>query len=138
MTTASKDGLELIAVTINAGDDWNDHIAMYEHGFANYELVTIKATTIVQDIKDPFYGDHLFVARDFIYPVTKKEESLIRLERKLLRPQERWKETGVPSVVGRAELYIGNEKVDDTPIFYKQEKKKRSFFDWLLGVGRDG
>lgn len=138
VTTASKDGLELIAVTINAGDDWNDHIAMYEHGFAHYKLVKIKADTIVKDIDDPFYDHHLFVARDFIYPVTKKEESLIRLERKLLRPQERWKETGVPSVVGRAELYIGNEKVDDTPIFYKQEKKKRSFFDRLLGVGSDG
>ena len=33
VTTASKDNLDLIAVTLNGPDDWNDHINMYEYGF---------------------------------------------------------------------------------------------------------
>ena len=30
---AESDGMELIAVTLNDGNDWNDHISMYEYGF---------------------------------------------------------------------------------------------------------
>ena len=35
VSTASKDGMDLIAVTLNAPDDWKDHIHMYEWGFEN-------------------------------------------------------------------------------------------------------
>ena len=34
---AESDGVRLIAVTLNDGNDWNDHISMYEYGFAMTE-----------------------------------------------------------------------------------------------------
>lgn len=34
VSAAEKDGMKLIAVTLNASDDWNDHIKMFETGFA--------------------------------------------------------------------------------------------------------
>lgn len=34
VSAAEKDGVKLIAVTLNASDDWNDHIKMYTTGFA--------------------------------------------------------------------------------------------------------
>ncbi len=36
VTASEKDGQLLIAVTLNAPDDWNDQIAMYDYGFNNY------------------------------------------------------------------------------------------------------
>ncbi len=33
VTSAEKDGQTLIAVTLNASDDWNDHIHLFEWGF---------------------------------------------------------------------------------------------------------
>ncbi len=39
VSVAKKYGLTLIAVTLNAGDDWNDHIKMYEYGFTKYSAV---------------------------------------------------------------------------------------------------
>lgn len=33
VTTAEKNGHSLIVVTLNAGNDWNDHIALFEWGF---------------------------------------------------------------------------------------------------------
>src|SRR5690625_7346215 len=36
ITTAEKDGVELIAVTLNAPDDWREHIQMYEWGLASH------------------------------------------------------------------------------------------------------
>jgi D-alanyl-D-alanine carboxypeptidase len=37
VTAAHKDGVDLIAVTLNAPDDWQDHMSMYEWGFAQYD-----------------------------------------------------------------------------------------------------
>ncbi len=37
VSCAEKDGKKLIAVTLNASDDWNDHRKMLDFGFANVE-----------------------------------------------------------------------------------------------------
>lgn len=41
LTTAEKDGLGLVAVTLNAPNDWNDHIIMYEYGFEQAASETV-------------------------------------------------------------------------------------------------
>lgn len=41
VTTANKNDVELIAVTLNAPDDWQDHTRMYEWGFNHYEVDTV-------------------------------------------------------------------------------------------------
>ncbi len=40
VSAASRDDIRLIAVTLNAPDDWNDHIRMLNYGFENFELMT--------------------------------------------------------------------------------------------------
>ena len=37
VSAATREGVTLIAVTLNAGDDWNDHRAMLDYGFTLYE-----------------------------------------------------------------------------------------------------
>jgi D-alanyl-D-alanine carboxypeptidase/D-alanyl-D-alanine carboxypeptidase (penicillin-binding protein 5/6) len=41
VSAAERDGLTLIAVTLNAPDDWRDHTAMLDYGFNHYETVTL-------------------------------------------------------------------------------------------------
>lgn len=41
VSAAERNGRTLVAVTLNAPDDWNDHMAMLENGFARYEEVTL-------------------------------------------------------------------------------------------------
>ena len=36
MTSASKDDMNLTVVTINDGDDWDDHKNLYEEAFGEY------------------------------------------------------------------------------------------------------
>ena len=38
VSAAQKDGLTLIAVTMNDRDDWRDHAAMYNYGFDNHVM----------------------------------------------------------------------------------------------------
>lgn len=35
VSACKRDGVTLVAVTLNAGDDWNDHIKLYNYGFEN-------------------------------------------------------------------------------------------------------
>lgn len=41
VSAAERNGRTLIAVTLNDPDDWNDHMAMLDAGFAQYEEVTL-------------------------------------------------------------------------------------------------
>ncbi|MBQ8213132.1 MAG: D-alanyl-D-alanine carboxypeptidase [Clostridia bacterium] len=41
VSAAERDGVTLIAVTLNAPNDWNDHTAMLDYGFAKYESVLL-------------------------------------------------------------------------------------------------
>lgn len=39
VSCTERDGMRLICVTLSAPDDWNDHMALYDEAFAEYELV---------------------------------------------------------------------------------------------------
>lgn len=40
VSAASRDGMTLVCTTLNDGNDWNDHMALMDYGFANYRLET--------------------------------------------------------------------------------------------------
>lgn len=46
VSAAERDGLRLIAVTLNAPDDWRDHTAMLNTGFAQYEARTFDPSAV--------------------------------------------------------------------------------------------
>ena len=41
VSIACRDGLSLIAVTLNAPDDWRDHTAMLDYGFSMYQRIEL-------------------------------------------------------------------------------------------------
>ena len=43
VSAAEREGLTLVAVTLRAPDDWRDHTALLDYGFARYERVTFAA-----------------------------------------------------------------------------------------------
>lgn len=44
VSAVTRDGITLIAVTLNAPDDWQDHIAMFDYGFSNCKITHILDT----------------------------------------------------------------------------------------------
>ena len=43
VSSAKKDGVTLVAVTLNGGDYWNDHIKLFDYGFSQVEAVQLEA-----------------------------------------------------------------------------------------------
>lgn len=46
VSAAEKDGLTLVAVTLNAPDDWRDHTALLDYGFSRFETVKLSSIAI--------------------------------------------------------------------------------------------
>ncbi|MGE8204381.1 D-alanyl-D-alanine carboxypeptidase family protein [Heyndrickxia sp. NPDC080065] len=148
VTTATKDHQNLIAVTLNGPDDWNDHISMFEYGFKNYDTTIVLDKGMIKAIKNKYLKDHVFIENQVLYSLTKNELGSIEVEYKLLKAQKDWKDKGnIPEIVGKAVVYMNKEPIRTVPIFYKyvyEEKKKEwfGFFIQLLtihmGVKTDG
>jgi D-alanyl-D-alanine carboxypeptidase len=151
VTTATKDGLDLIAVTLNAPGDWNDHIWMYDRGFEQFEPTKVVKEGDIKDIEDPYYEKKVYVKRDFIYPLKKEEREDVELKATLIKPnKELWKdEQNVPDIVGRLDIYQEDKEIGRLPIYFKKGlsldgedesflDKVKSLFLFSLGVRSDG
>ncbi len=77
VSSASRDGRRLIAVTINAPDDWRDHSAMLEDGFSKFhvkQLVTAGDKVGKMEIAGGQDGNvEIIAAENFSYPVAENE-----------------------------------------------------------------
>jgi serine-type D-Ala-D-Ala carboxypeptidase (penicillin-binding protein 5/6) len=117
VTTASKDGENLIAVTLNASDDWNDHITMFEYGFKQYNMVGILEEGTIKAIDQKFYKNKVYLDHRIEYPLTEEEKEAVRVEYKVLKPKENWG-NHPPGIVGKAIVYLGEEMIYKTPIYF--------------------
>lgn len=147
VTTATKGDMNLIAVTLNAGDDWNDHISMYENAFEQYDIAEILSSGTVSAVKNSFYKKNLYLKNSFEYPLTSPEENQIKIQYKMLKPKKEWKnEENIPKVVGHAIIYFDDKKIKQMPIYYRHKQKKdystfdyfKSVFTSVAGVKIDG
>src|SRR5690625_3810465 len=79
VTTAAKEDMQLIAVTLNAPDDWQDHMRMFEWGFEEFDMHPLmeKGEILFQisGLEDISSG---YLNRNVIYPLTNEEKNKIR------------------------------------------------------------
>lgn len=130
VTTASKGSMNLIAVTLNGPDDWNDHINMYESAFKNYSMVQVLQAGNLPNIKDDFYNNKIYFDHDFNYPVKTDEKDSFRIEYKLMKPKNDWKdERNIPGVVGSATIYFDNKPIKNMPIYFRSKDETISIKD---------
>ena len=84
VSSAKRDGTELVAVTLNDGDDWNDHIKMLDFGFDNLSnKIIIKkgsyiATISVQNGTNQYVK--LYAQNDVGITVKKSEKYNVKTE----------------------------------------------------------
>ena len=122
VSTASKDNMNLVVVTINDSDDWNTHKLLYEYAFNNYKSLKILNKKNFQVLNDIYY-DKLYIKND-AYLTLKKGESRSLVSHIKLEKKRNYK-TG--DKVGTNYIYLGNTLVHSEDIYAKRVKKKASF-----------
>ena len=126
VSSASKDNLNLTVVTINDGNDFKEHVSLYEEAFNTYQNYQILNKGIVSILGETYYKDNeLYYKNDFTYPLTESEKEVINLKFKL----EKKRNVKNNDKVGEAIIYIGEKKVHSENIYFKDKKTELTFWD---------
>jgi serine-type D-Ala-D-Ala carboxypeptidase (penicillin-binding protein 5/6) len=135
VSTATKGDMNLIAVTINASDDWNDHIAMFESGFKGFDMVEVLTKGSIK-INNKHYKNQLFLKKTVVFPATKEEMDLFSIKYKLNKPAKDWERTaGEEEVVGKAVVSLDGRVVKEVPIYFDGgPQKKKGLFESLKEI----
>ena len=117
VTTASKDNLNLVAVTLNDGNDWNDHKNLFEYGFNTFKSYKILDKKSFKT-NDKYYKKYkLYIKKNYSYPIVNGEEQNILVKIKLIKKRK----IKNNSKVGNALIYIGDKKIHEENIYIKRK-----------------
>lgn len=122
VTTASKNNLNLTAVTLNDGNEYIDHEALYEYGFNNYQKYLIIDKNNFYIDKN-LYKDKVYVKNSFSYPLRKNEKDKIRVIAKITNLNN-YKNN---DQVGDITVTLDDEILYKEPIYVSLNKKN----NWL-------
>lgn len=139
VSSAVREGRRLIAVTINDGDDWNDHIALHKDGFSNYhsQLLVQKGECLgsISLIGGVESQVSLLAADDFLYSITPQEQPYVLLT----EPRFAYAPVSEGAVAGTAYILIGDQVVGKVPVVYEatveqqQPERKKRWQRWFGG-----
>ena len=138
VSSASRDGRRLIAVTINAPDDWRDHSALLEQGFSNYTLRQVvrcgQEVGSVQIMGGQTGYAPLLAADDFSYALSADEEPQILVSGSGFA----YAPVSVGADAGFAHICIDGKSIGKIPLVYGETVEQRpagekSLFKRLIG-----
>jgi len=130
ITTAIIEGINLVVVTLNDGNDWNDHLSLYESIKNKYQKVEVLSKKDFEIIDDTLYvKDTLYIKNDV--KLTLKEDEVSRLKIKYYLINK--KKVNNNEKVGSANIYLNDTLIYTEPIFIKvSENKTKGFFKkWI-------
>lgn len=121
VTSATKNGQQLVAVTLNDGNDWQDAIDMYNYGFAHFhkQMVVKKGQLLALMGKQNNKGKALYMmaAKSFVYPMTKEEKNQIKLQTVQSTPTGSIQTDN--QAIGTVKFYLGDQLIGSVPIISK-------------------
>jgi serine-type D-Ala-D-Ala carboxypeptidase (penicillin-binding protein 5/6) len=131
VSSATKDGHQLVAVTLNDGNDWDDHIRMLEYGFDQFTPVTLAEQD--ERIKDERIerADGYFKMLDsFVYPLKNNETVRKRMavDQRLNKALERKKEEEIPIPAGYVYYLMDGKEIGRTPVEFVYEREEFDSF----------
>lgn len=122
VSTASKNGMDLIVVTLDDGRDWQDHMSLFEYGFSNYPLTKVLSKGGIKEVTNKKYKGHVYLKNDFSYPLEKKERDQVRITIEMQKPTK--KKIANDAIVGKAIIELEGEQIGFRNIFYSDSKVK--------------
>jgi len=138
VSSAARNGRRLICVTINDGNDWLDHKALLEKGFADYKIQTLITEGDCLGTKEVESGQReqvqLLAAESFSFPLAEGETPKLRISGQpfVYAPVVRGQNAGT------AYILLGDACVGKVSLIYGQtvervEPEKKSFWEKWFG-----
>ena len=139
MSSATRDGFQIICVVLNCGPMWNDSSSLLEHAFKNYtktKVVEKDSTFKVIEVRN---GKERFVGvkpvEDFAFALREDEKDDVELVAKDLEAAQAPFEKGDDA--GRLEVYIDNTLIKTIRLEYSEGVESSSPFFYLKRILKD-
>ncbi len=121
VTTAYKDNLHLVTVTLNDGNDFENHKSLYEDKFEEYHSFEILKKGTINIIDETHYKkDSIYVENDFSYPLTKSEQNNVILKFEVDKKYN-YKDK---DPIGKVKVMLGDEVIYEDTLYVKLQKEK--------------
>lgn len=138
VSSATRDGRRLIAVTINAPDDWRDHAQLLNQGFSGFEMRRIISSGEIVGFVEISGGEsgvaQLLAADSFDYALSPDEVTTLQM------PGTGFVYAPVAEGADAGYIYvcINGNPVGKVPVIYgetieKVPQEKKNFFERLIG-----
>lgn len=115
VSAAERDGVMLIAVTLNAGDDWNDHTKMLDYGFSRVRSYPLE-TGCSAKIAVAGTGKKIGVYADSA-ALSLTDAQCQKLERRVLLPRMVYGAVNKGDVMGSLEFFLDGERLKSVPLY---------------------
>ena len=132
VTTASKDGINLVSVTLNDGNDFLDHISLFDYGFSNYTNHEIIKKGIINVYDDDYYSDYeLYTKEDYNYIMNNNQEMDIVLKFELEKKRNFKNNDEVGCII----VIVGDSEVHRQYLYVREKskvkKKGNKLIEWF-------
>ena len=127
VTTASSNNIDLVIVTLNDPNDFEDHLTLYTEIFKKYEAIKVldkKNFKIKEDTE--YKNDTLYIKDDVYIPALKEEKNSISIKYELFKNNNYMN----GDVVGTAKIYIKEELVKEVNIYVEKNKELENLSWW--------
>lgn len=127
VTTGSKNNINVVVVTLNDPNDWDDHRSLYNNIFRNYKSYQVINKNKFKVDGDTYYSkDNLFVKNDYNIALTKDELKKVSLNINLMKLEEYAND----DIVGYVEVKIEDKIYHKEPIYVEILKKEQKLSWW--------
>lgn len=134
VSAAERDGVTLIAVTLNAGDDWNDHTKMLDYGFAQVSAYPLE-TGCSAKVAVAGTGKEIGVYAESC-TLSLRPEQRQKLERRVILPRMVYGEVNKGDELGSFEFYLDGKSVKSVPLYASEsvpaENAELNFWQKLM------
>ncbi len=124
VSSATRDGRRLVAVTINAPDDWNDHMALLNQGFSGFSHQRVLSAGDLIGFVEIAGGQagnvQLLAAEDFDYALSSDEKT----ELVVPGPGFVYAPVTAGADAGFVHVCIGGKSVGKVPLVYGETVEK--------------
>lgn len=131
VSSASKKNMDLIAVTLNAPDDWRDHIGMYEWAYEKYSMHTLAEKgekLYLLDHTDESITGYLY--REKKYPLSDREFKTLHTQ-SMFYQIENIKQ----DIIGKTVFYLDSEPIEETMIYANEiPQEQESIFTKAVSI----
>jgi D-alanyl-D-alanine carboxypeptidase len=114
VSSATRNGQQLAAVTLNDPDDWADHAKLLNYGFEHYPLSEIVRKG------DRIEGTTFVVGKTFVYPLSEEERGTLRKEATLLSARSIGYAFGDR---GTLTIFMGDRPIGTVPLYAENSPK---------------